>query len=83
MEINDKFDNYWIRDNKIIFKPNFNEKLSNYIKIISKYNELMFSNYDNVEIIFKTKNKYNYHHNSNYKPSIFNQPIIYLQILLS
>ena len=30
---------YWIHENKIIFKPNFNNKLDNYLDIISKYNE--------------------------------------------
>ena len=37
---------YWIYEDKVIFKPNFNDNLDDYFDIISKYNELIFSNYD-------------------------------------
>ena len=67
---------YWIYEDKIIFKPNFNDKLDNYFDIISKYNELIFSNYDDYNIIFKTNNKYCNEYEQNFKYSIFNKQII-------
>ena len=36
---------YWILDNKFIFKPEFNEKIDKYYDLISNYNTLIFSNY--------------------------------------
>src|SRR3989338_6154296 len=66
---------YWIYENKVIFKPNFKDKLDDYIDIISKYNELIFSNYDDYNIIFKTNNKYYNEYRENYEPSQFNQQI--------
>ena len=75
MEIKD----YCIHKNKIIFKPNFNDKLDNYFDIISKYNELIFSNYDDYNITIKTNNDNGYKCHSNYKYSKFNQHVIILQ----
>ena len=68
--------NYWIYENKVIFKPNFNDDLDDYIDIISKHNELIFSNYNDFTITIKTNNFYcdKYHHN--YKRSNFNQQVI-------
>ena len=59
---------YWIYKNKIIFKPNFNDKLDNYFNIIS--------NYDNYNIAIETNNKYCKDYKENYKLSKFNQQII-------
>ena len=67
---------YWIYENKIIFKHYFNDKLDNYIDIISKYNELIFSNYDDCNIIIKTNNKWCIEYKENYKSSKFNQQVI-------
>ena len=67
--------NYWIYENKVIFKPNFNDKLDNYFDIISKYNELIFSNYDNYNITIKTNNIYCDEYAQNNKKSIFNQQV--------
>ena len=69
-------DDYWIYENKIIFKPNFNNKLDDYIDIISKYNELIFSNYDNYNITIKTNNEYCNEYQKKYKYSNFNQQVI-------
>ena len=66
---------YWIYKNKIIFKPNFNDKLDNYIDIISNYDELIFSNYDDFNITIETNNKYYEKYNENYKSSKFNQQV--------
>ena len=71
-------EDYWIYENKIIFKPEFNDKLDNYFDIISKYNELIFSNYDNYNITIKTNNEYNEYYeeySENYKSSEFNQQV--------
>ena len=67
---------YWTYENKIIFKPKFNNKLDNYIDIISKYNELIFSNYNDCSITIKTNNYFYYKYEQNFKYSIFNQKII-------
>ncbi len=61
---------YWIVDDKLIFKPNFNEKLDDYYDVISQHNELIFSNYDNPKITIKTKNKYDKKCNKYYKIKI-------------
>ena len=64
---------YWIYKNKIFFKPNFNDKLDNYLDIITNYNEIIFSNYDNYNISIKTNNKHFYKYHKNYESSNFNQ----------
>ena len=66
---------YWIYENKIIFKPEFNDKLDNYLDIISKYNELIFSNYDDYNIEIETNGEYFHIYNNIYKKSKFNQSI--------
>ena len=49
--------NYWVYNNEIlVFKPDFDESLDKYIDIISQYDKLIFSDYDNVEICIKTNN---------------------------
>ena len=50
---------YWIIDDAIIFKPEFNECLDNYLDIISNYRILYFSNYDDPHLVLKYKNIYN------------------------
>ena len=42
--------NYWIYEDKIIFKSNFNEVITNYIEIIKDYKILIFYKYTNLEI---------------------------------
>ncbi len=66
---------YWIIDNKLIFKPDFNDELDNYYDVISQHNELIFSNYNDPEITIKTNNKYLIYH-SDYNDSTFNKNII-------
>ena len=66
---------YWIYENKVIFKPKFNGKLDDYIDIISKYNELIFSNYDDYNIEIETNGEYFHIYNNIYKKSKFNQSI--------
>src|SRR3990167_5408839 len=66
---------YWIYENKIIFKPKFNAKLDNYFDIISKYNELIFSNYDDYNIIIETNNYFYFKYEQNYEYSHFNQEV--------
>ena len=45
---------YWIYEDSIIFKPEFNELLTNYIDIITKYKKLIFSNYYDLKICIKS-----------------------------
>ena len=52
--------NYWIVDEWLIFKPNFNEELTNYYDIINKYKKVIFSNYDDPLIAIETNNNYKY-----------------------
>jgi hypothetical protein len=51
-------EDYWIQDNKFIFKPEFNEPIDKYYDLISNYNTLIFSNYNDVNICIKTNNLY-------------------------
>ena len=39
---------YWFKDNKLIFKPNFDEELDDYYGLISQYDELIFSIVENL-----------------------------------
>lgn len=41
-------DNYWISDNKFIFKPSFNGSIHDYMEFISEYKELIFSDYEDI-----------------------------------
>ena len=63
---------YWIQDNKFIFKPEFNSSVQVYIDLISELDELIFSNYDDVNICVGTNNKYDENYKKNYKQSKFN-----------
>src|SRR3990167_4952596 len=68
-------EDYWIYENKIIFKPNFSNKLDTYFDIIYKYNELIFSNYNDYNITIKTNNKYYEEYDKNIIYSYFNQQL--------
>jgi len=74
--VNNPMDDYWKHDNTIIFKPDFNSSIDDYIGKISKYNSLIFSNYDSIELILKTNNIYDEKYNENFLKSEFNQKII-------
>ena len=52
--------NYWIVDDWLIFKPEFNEELDEYYDVINKYKKIMFSNYNDPLIAIETNNIYNY-----------------------
>jgi hypothetical protein len=67
--------NYWIVDDWLIFKPEFNDKLDEYYDIINKYNKIIFSNYDDPLIAIKNNNCYNDEYCDNYIYSIFNNEI--------
>jgi len=67
--------NYWVKDEWLIFKPSFNEDLLNYYNIINKYKKIMFSNYNDPLIAIKTNNKYESEYNYNYIENNFNQEI--------
>ena len=58
--------NYWIYEEYFIFKPEFDEKIDDYIPIIKNYKKLIFSNYDDYKLCIETKN---------YQRSKFNQPL--------
>ena len=69
-------ENYWVHDNQIIFKPDFNEPIDKYQKEFSKCNGLIFGNYDKLEIILETNNKCKKEYRYNNIRSKFNQKII-------
>ena len=46
-------ENYWIVDDWLIFKPEFNEELNEYYDIINKYKKIMFINYNEPLIAIK------------------------------
>lgn len=66
---------YWIIDDKLIFKPEFNKELYSYYDVISQHNTLIFSNYDNPEMAIKTNNKNTNDYRKKYKYSKFNKKI--------
>ena len=67
--------NYWIVDDWLIFKPKFNEELTDYYDIINQCKKIMFSNYDDPLILIETNNQYKYEYEKNYIKSEFNQEI--------
>ena len=66
---------YWIINDTIIFKPEFNEPIDGFIQVISKYNKLIFSNYDDPYITMETNNTHCENYTSNFKKSKFNKRI--------
>ena len=68
--------NYWVKDNQIIFKPEFNESINKYQRVIFKCNGFIFGNYDELEIILETNHNYKKKYHFNFKYSKFNQKII-------
>jgi hypothetical protein len=68
-------EDYWIWNEDIfVFKPEFNKPLDDYINIIQKYDNLIFSNYSDITICIKTNNQYEYEFTKYY----FNQAVINL-----
>ena len=68
-------DDYWIHEDKFIFKPDFNEPIDKYIDIIKNYSQLIFSDYDDLKICVETNNEYLIKYRENYKYSVFNKPL--------
>lgn len=68
---------YWIYEDKFIFKPDFNNTLDKFYNLISNYNELIFSDYDNLDILLETdKNNIDVKVEAkSYMGSKYNQPI--------
>ena len=50
--------NYWIVDDLLIFKPVFNEELTNYYDVINKYKKIIFSDYNEPLIAIETINRW-------------------------
>ena len=67
--------NYWIVDDLLIFKPEFNEELTDYYDIINKHKKIMFSNYNDPLLAIETNNKYKEDYKNNYSRSNFNKEI--------
>lgn len=67
-------DNYWLFDNKFIFKPEFNKIISDeYYELISKCDTLVFANYFNPKISIETNNQYMIEYDYEWFGSKFNQ----------
>jgi hypothetical protein len=47
---------YWLYDDYLIFKPSFNKQLNN--KLLSSYNKIIFSNYNEQSISIIEDNKF-------------------------
>jgi hypothetical protein len=73
-------EDYWITDNKFVFKPQFNDYIDKYNELIRNHNTLIFSNYNNLNICLE-KNNLEDIHNNNYKNSKFNKLIVLLNNL--
>ena len=77
-------EDYWIwNENTLVFKPEFNKPLDNYIDIIGKYNNLIFSNYNDFKIYKETNNIYKIEFDNYYLKSKFNQEVINLPLNLT
>jgi hypothetical protein len=77
--------NYIIYKNKFIFIDTFNEQIDEYLEIISKYNYLIFSNYNYTDFAAKSNNKFKFeyanlqfNHGNIFNTSIFNKKINFL-----
>ncbi len=44
---------YWILENKFVFKPSFNKSINKYYNLIKNYDELIFSNYNDINFCIK------------------------------
>ena len=64
--------NYWIVDDWLIFKPKFNEELTDYYVIINQYKKIMFSDYNNPLISIETNNQYTDEYQTDTVFNIFN-----------
>jgi hypothetical protein len=67
--------NYWIVDDLLIFKPEFNEELTDYYDVINKYKKIKFSNYNDPLIAIEIHNLYNDKYIKKYIKNKFNQKI--------
>ncbi len=63
-------EDYWIYENKLIFKPEFNKQINNYFDIISNYEELIFTDYNNLKIMLMNNNLYLYDYDKFWTKSI-------------
>ena len=43
-------EDYWIYEDKFIFKPHFNKPIDKYVGVIKNYSQLIFSDYDDINI---------------------------------
>ena len=70
--------NYWIENEWLIFKPEFNEEMTNYYEIINKYKKVLFSNYNDPLIAIQKNNNYVYEYYNKHINSDFNKEIYLL-----
>jgi hypothetical protein len=49
-------EDYWISENKFVFKPTFNESIDKYYDLINLYDTLIFSNYHDLNICIERNN---------------------------
>jgi hypothetical protein len=69
-------DKYWIYDNKLIFKPDFDESLDDYLDLLKNCTQLIFANYDSLDLVIKTENKYLSKYMRSYRDSQFSQSFV-------
>ena len=67
--------NYWLENEWLIFKPEFNEELIYYYDIINKYKKVIFSNYNKPLIAIKKNNMHKVKFKYNFVNNCFNQEI--------
>ena len=66
---------YWIIGDAIIFKPDFNDSLDDYTQIISNYENIYFSNFNDPQIVLENNNTYNFDNFKSFSNSYFNHPL--------
>ncbi len=70
-----KTHDYAIYGDVLIFKSEFNKPIDKYANLIKNYTQIIFSNYEDLKLLFETNNNHNYKYNSKFKQNQFNQPI--------
>ena len=67
---------YWVKDDTIIFKPDFDEPLNDkHFDIIKKCSKVIFSNYNSPSIAIETNNDFELKYSAYWKQNKYNQPI--------
>ena len=66
---------YWVYEDYFIFKPYFNGSISDFIHVIKQYDKLIFSNYQNFDLVIKNE-LFGHNCHKDASCSKFNKPLL-------